>query len=399
MNEAMSGVVEPVIAVINTSALRQALERRKRKINCYPRGKTNPDSLQIPAEWCKFQNGDPFIFHDSGAEDSGRFIILSSLFMLEKLVYGRTIAMDGTFKTRPRKWEQVFVIHVLINNRFVPAVSVIMAKRSRASYLSVLQQLREIMEGRFQVVWSPTLILTDFELAQRSAILNHFPVARHRCCYFHFAQAMQRWIQKVKLDQKYRTDVLFNEYIGLFRALAFMSSAICGGEIRQRNGLSWHCKTWIIKEDGTSPRFLIDIWNHSAEAMAGNPTTTCALQAWHRSINAATRERSHSMWKCLKLFKTEIGVISRNLCIQASSFSVPERSASKVQRQKQERLQQSIRTFSGTDLISGLQKITRTLRNLEGETGESQRQAAMAQEEMNNGGSIGNTRRRRSRNP
>uniref|UniRef100_A0A915ES67 Uncharacterized protein n=1 Tax=Ditylenchus dipsaci TaxID=166011 RepID=A0A915ES67_9BILA len=41
-----------------------------------------------------------------------------------------------------------------------------------------------------------------------------------------------------------------------------------------------------------------------------------------------------------------------------------------VERLKQERLQEYIRTFSGTDLISGLQKITKTLRNLERETGE-----------------------------
>uniref|UniRef100_A0A915E434 MULE transposase domain-containing protein n=1 Tax=Ditylenchus dipsaci TaxID=166011 RepID=A0A915E434_9BILA len=263
INEAMNGVVKPVVAAINTSALRKALERRKRKINRYPRGKINPASLQILTEWCNFENGDPFIFHDSGAEDSGRFIILSSLFMVEKLVHGQTIAMDGTFKTRPRKWEQIFAIHVLVKNRFVPAVSVIMAKKSRASYLLVLQQLRAMMEERFQVVWSPTLILTDFELAQRSALLNHFPGIN---------SAIQRWIQKVKLDQKNRTDVLFNEYIGLFRTLAFIPQQFVStafSELVNYNGnqvvsgfgsevdypgmarfVAYFKSTWSLKEDG-----------------------------------------------------------------------------------------------------------------------------------------------------
>uniref|UniRef100_A0A915E141 Uncharacterized protein n=1 Tax=Ditylenchus dipsaci TaxID=166011 RepID=A0A915E141_9BILA len=103
----------------------------------------------------------------------------------------------------------------------------------------------------------------------------------------------------------------------------------------------------------------------------------------------------HKFYYCAK---SKSGTISRNLWIQVSSLSTPERSASKVERLKQERLQESIRTFSGTDLISGLQKITRTLRNVEEEAGERHGQAAMAHGEMNDGGTTMNTRRRRSRN-
>uniref|UniRef100_A0A915CVU2 MULE transposase domain-containing protein n=1 Tax=Ditylenchus dipsaci TaxID=166011 RepID=A0A915CVU2_9BILA len=184
MNEAMRGMEEPVIAAINLTALRKSLEFRKRKLHRYPRGKTDAANLEIPDEWKSYDNGDPFLIYDSGRDSPSRFIILSSLFMLEKLVNVKTFAMDGKFKTRPRKWEQIFAIHVLVNGRFVPAVAVIMSKRGRSSYLYVLQRLTTYMEETFQVVWRPELVLTDFEVAQRSAIHQHFPGARHKCCFF-----------------------------------------------------------------------------------------------------------------------------------------------------------------------------------------------------------------------
>ena len=49
---------------------------------------------------------------------------------------------------------------------------------------------------------------------------------------------------------------------------------------------------------------------HYNNTLEGNPTTTCALESWHRSINAATRSRGYSMWKILNLFKSEIGRLS-----------------------------------------------------------------------------------------
>uniref|UniRef100_A0A915DTQ1 Uncharacterized protein n=1 Tax=Ditylenchus dipsaci TaxID=166011 RepID=A0A915DTQ1_9BILA len=85
------------------------------------------------------------------------------------------------------------------------------------------------------------------------------------------------------------------------------------------------------------------------------------------------------MWKCLKLFKTEIGTISRNQYVQISYLSTPERSEIRMRREKLERLQQAIRTVNETDLLGGLRTITRALRHFEGKTAERQRQAATAQ--------------------
>ena len=90
--------------------------------------------------------------------------------------------------------------------------------------------------------------------------------------------------------------------------------------------------------------------------------------------------------------------MSRNQWIQIASLSATERTETRSEQEKLSRLQNAITTFNQTNSLSGLQSITRALRNVELERDQRQRSAAMQQGGVNIDGSVRATRQRRRRN-
>jgi hypothetical protein len=67
-------------------------------------------NLVIPDEFKKISRDKPFLLHDSGPERD-RILIFSTIKNLEMLKKSNEWFVDGTFKTAPHPFYQVFTIH------------------------------------------------------------------------------------------------------------------------------------------------------------------------------------------------------------------------------------------------------------------------------------------------
>lgn len=79
---------------------------------------------------------------------------------------------DGTFKTTPPLFTQIYTIHAVKYNNVIPTVFVLMSERSTNSYVRALSQVKNL-----QVNLNPVSIMTHFEHAALLALRRVFPEA------------------------------------------------------------------------------------------------------------------------------------------------------------------------------------------------------------------------------
>ncbi|GBC08248.1 hypothetical protein RclHR1_00080025 [Rhizophagus clarus] len=114
--------------------------------------------------------------------------------------------MDGTFKTVPILFLQMYTIHALVggesNARVLPMIYALMTGKSEECYNRLFEELIDLAEEA-DFILNPPLILTDFEQAAINAAQNQHPESIHKCCYFHLCQNFWKKIQALGLAIEY----------------------------------------------------------------------------------------------------------------------------------------------------------------------------------------------------
>ncbi|XP_072153351.1 uncharacterized protein [Bemisia tabaci] len=152
-----------------------------------------PASLQdivIEPPYNSTKNQELFLHYDSAeALPDNRFLIFTTEGNLRILSTSRLIYGDGTFKTVPQQFMQLYTIHGSFQGHVFPLVYVIMERKTQESYTAMLQQLLNIAG---EIAIAPEYVLTDFEQAAINAFRAAFPDAILRGCLFHFSQSIWR---------------------------------------------------------------------------------------------------------------------------------------------------------------------------------------------------------------
>jgi hypothetical protein len=131
------------------------------------------------------------------------FVLFTTRTNLHALCAAETVLMDGTFKSCPQFFSQIYGIHGVTNGYYMPLVFVLLGDKSQNSYVYLLNQLLAKCR-EFGLNFCPTVIVTDFEQSVISSIHTALPTSRHMCCRFHRAQAWWRKIQNVGLSTTFR---------------------------------------------------------------------------------------------------------------------------------------------------------------------------------------------------
>lgn len=100
---------------------------------------------------------------------------------------------DGTFKTVPKLFKQLYSIHGLFKGKIVPLVFFLMTKMDEEGYRKSFTALKTYAED-LNIVLQSRSIMTDFEVAAAKAFLSTFPGIENRGCFF--AQCLWRRTQK-----------------------------------------------------------------------------------------------------------------------------------------------------------------------------------------------------------
>ena len=209
----------------NKQALGKQISRVRNKDG--PSQPQSLDQINVPIELRRTIKDEEFLVRD--IEFSGeRIMIFCAESNLQYLQDARYWIMDGTFKTVPKLFLQMYTIHALVggenNARVLPMVYALMTGKSEECYNQLFQELIDLGEEA-DFILNPPLILTDFEQAAINATKNQFPESIHKCCFFHLCQNVWKKIQASGLAIEYGSDEDFSITLRHLTALAFLPSS------------------------------------------------------------------------------------------------------------------------------------------------------------------------------
>ncbi|CAG8662727.1 6134_t:CDS:1, partial [Dentiscutata heterogama] len=288
----------------SNEAIRKQISRtRNRNMPTQPQTLEN---INVPDQLRTTIRGEQFLAKDIEFNNE-KIMIFCTSNNLQYLEEARYWLMDGTFKTVPTLFRQLYTIHAIVggesNSRVFPMVYVLMTSKTEECYTRLFQELINLgYEAGYDL--SPPIIITDFEQAVINSIRLNFPNSANKCCFFHLCQSLWRQIQAKGLSIEYEANATFSIKLRQLTALAFLPSieipaafdqikplmpsnatsivdyfenTYIRGEVRQqlRNGN-------IIYDP---PTFSPSLWSIFELITQGYPRTQNFIEGWHHRWN------------------------------------------------------------------------------------------------------------------
>lgn len=95
--------------------------------------------------------------------------------------------MDGTFKSAPNLFTQLFTIHGLFPYRWhLPLFYGLLSGKTTTLYRNLLEEVNSW--GPYQ----PQSILLDYDLKIRNDVAEVWPSSTHRSCFFHHKKSNKK---------------------------------------------------------------------------------------------------------------------------------------------------------------------------------------------------------------
>ncbi|CAF1122404.1 unnamed protein product [Brachionus calyciflorus] len=225
-----------------------------------------------------------FLLFDTN--DSERIISFASDMQLHILSNSKRWHVDGTFKSCPEIFYQVFTIHCWYEEHMYKTVTFLLIGKSTSLYLKALEKLKDSCT-KIGIKLDPNFIMSDFEHAILNAFKKAFPEADSKGCYFHFIQSLWKNIKDKHLAKDYKANDENKKWFDKVKSLAFLppqyvstgfnlltSTAPESLKINPNFSIyvNYVYKTWIHGE----------IWNHFYN---NGPRTNNHVEGFHRKID------------------------------------------------------------------------------------------------------------------
>jgi hypothetical protein len=256
--------------------------------------------------------------HDSGPGND-RILIFSTTRNLDLMSQCFHWFADGTFKTSPPLFNQVYTIHAVKYHNVIPTVFVLMPNRTEATYRRMLNALKNLNRNL-----NPQTILTDFELASIKAFRRAFPNSTQRGCFFHLSQCIFRKIQQNQnILDKYSEEPDFALQIRQLACLAFVPiddvvksfEELTDSSFFTENSeilnplINYFEDVWIgrftRRNQRQNPMFSHSLWNCYESTLQDLPKTNNSVEGWHNSFSSLINATHPSIWKFINELKKE----------------------------------------------------------------------------------------------
>ena len=232
---------------------------------------------------------------------------------------------DGTFKTAPLLFTQVYVIHALRggpdltkDGHLLPSLFVLLPNKTEATYTKMWEQVQLLCP-----LANPEEMLMNFEKAAINSFKQTWPASVVKGCFFHLTQNLWRKVQAAGLQVVYSQDQELAIRIRMFPALAFAAPFEVPNLFNEVAAhlptpeaddiIQYFERTYIGRTlpGGAYQQalFPISMWNYHFDTALGLPRTTNAVEAWHRSSNATVGCHHPNVWKFLSALKREQGLV------------------------------------------------------------------------------------------
>lgn len=108
---------------------------------------------------------------------------------------------DGTFRTRPLLFAQIYIIFGYFDGFLIPCMYCLTSNQKQSTYEKIFNHLISLGSSRLNISYCPEALICDFELGSINTATALFPNISITACFFHFAQALWRRIQDLKLNK------------------------------------------------------------------------------------------------------------------------------------------------------------------------------------------------------
>ncbi|XP_067660025.1 uncharacterized protein [Haliotis asinina] len=209
---------EAAATVASFYSIKSGLYRQRAKV-LPPVPRTRAD-VDFTGSWTETTDLQQFLVVDS--EDEDRILIFSTAEMLDILANAETIFMDGTSFVCPSLWQQVYIVHCLVDGQMFPVAFSLLPSKSRDTYIRLFNYMKDSVLAIVGVELFPSVVQTDYEAAAIGATERVFPDAEVRGCYFHFTQAVWRQVSEKGLVNTYKDNRAFNTHVRRAAALPLL---------------------------------------------------------------------------------------------------------------------------------------------------------------------------------
>lgn len=322
LQQVVGGIGEEAAARIGSGTnLKQSIRRKRQREDDHPREVQAARDLRIPPAYRTTADGDSFIIYDTEDDPTfnldERVIMLGTNQTLSWLESHDNWFADGTFKISPAIFLQLFTIHVLFSSTTVPALFVLMTRKTQEMYRIVFQKIQDL---RPQV--RPTSLMSDFETGMRNAFKNVFPAAALGGCFFHLGQSIYRKVQSEQLTNLYKDDEKFRTFVKMMSALAFLPPGhVVGGFVALQDHADYTQNldpiynyfedTYIGRPNRRGrqrPMFPIAEWNAFNRLEDGLPRTNNQVESWHLAFQGSVGHAHPTFFRLLDSIKREQGL-------------------------------------------------------------------------------------------
>ncbi|XP_078516122.1 uncharacterized protein LOC144781255 [Lissotriton helveticus] len=297
--------------------LRRIIQRKKQATNPTRITPRTFSDITIPRELSLTVANEPFILYDN-ENALKRVLIFSTPRNLSRLENSDVWMMDGTFKSTPTPFTQIYTIHGYVNTTVVPLVYSLLPDKQSSTYTEFLSVLKSKMANK-----SPRKVIMDFELPMLNTISKLYPDTQIQGCFFHFSQAFWRKIQKTSLIEDYASDSKLQFELKKLTALCFVpphsvdeyytsiteSEYFIANEDKLAPILNYFEDTWIghLSRSGRrrKPRFLVDWWNCYSTCLEGGAKTNNAIEGWHNSLNTSIGKPHPNFYHFVEILRKE----------------------------------------------------------------------------------------------
>ena len=305
------GYVYPEFSEFKSSLYRQ----RSLSLPPLPATVNDIDFATINQEWSRTSRGTQFLRkHDTNFG----ITIFTSIEQLELLADSRFNLADGTFKSAPPPYQQIYTIHGIENNRRVPLVFALMTNKATVDYQRLLHLLHRYTRRATNRIWDPDMIITDYEIGMMNAVATDLPNTEHRGCLFHFDQAIFNKVKEYGLVRAYRRDQNVLNYVRKIMALPFLPRLV----VRPQYNLHKQTNNRLIRRYPALARlnryfeltwlngpFPIQMWNVYDRHLRLRTTNT--IEGWHHRWNNVVARIHPNIWYLIICLKREEAVVHR----------------------------------------------------------------------------------------
>ena len=212
--------------------------------------------------------------------------------------------VDGTFRSVPHLYLQLFTIHAFEGDKLIPLIYCLLSAKTRVIYSELFRALKD-NAGNLNVVLAPELVTCDFESGLIKSIRLEFPNACVRGCYFHFFQAIFRKVQVLGLSQLYVHDGPHQIYIRKLLALDFVLIELISLTFQGlRNDGAVELQTLFDYFE----HYWIEVVDHKLWNMYGvQRRTNNNLEGWHLRLNRSVGKAHANIYEFVSKLIREQG--------------------------------------------------------------------------------------------